>query len=78
MLYGAFSVAILLGAGFMFTAATDFKQYMTKLYATKRKGSLGVKSIAGSVRQMRIWYFLIGLIACVIGLIGIFAPSTQR
>ena len=75
MLDIVFPLAVLIGAGYIFVAVTDYKQIVRKWYATRKKYSLGIKSISGNVHQMRVWLFFIGLFACAIGLVGIFAPS---
>jgi hypothetical protein len=71
----AFVVGFLIGAVYIFLAVTDYKQVVTRWYGTTRRGSLGIKAISRSVRQMRIWIFVIGSFACAIGLLGVFAPS---
>jgi hypothetical protein len=68
-------MAFLIGAGYIFVAITNYDQIVTKWYGTKRRGSLGIKSISGSVRQMRGWLLAMGVLACTLALLGIFAPS---
>jgi hypothetical protein len=75
MLDIVFAMGFLIGAGYIFVSVTDYKQIVTKWYGTRRRGSLGIKSISGNVRQMRIWLFVMGVCACSICLLGIFAPS---
>lgn len=54
--------AFLVGAVHIFVSDTDYKQIVTRWYGTKRRGSLGIMSISGSVKQMRVgssfWEFL--------------------
>ena len=71
--YVIFAASAAIGIGLMFVASTDFKGLMTNLFATKKPVSFGVKAIAGSVRQLRGWYFLMGALATLIGTVGIFA-----
>jgi hypothetical protein len=73
MFYVISTLGIIVGLGFVFFSITDYRGTMTRLFATKKKTSLGFKAISVNARQMRVWYLILGLLLCIIGTLGLIA-----
>jgi hypothetical protein len=71
--YVIFSIAGVAFISMMYVAATDYKGIITNVFATKKQWSLGLKAMAGNVRQLRILYFLLGALGTLISVGGITA-----
>lgn len=76
--YVVFSFALAVGVALMFVAITDINGIMTKVFATKKPMSLGIKAISGSVRQLRFWYFLMGALAVLLSVVGIISLANTH
>ena len=77
MLYFVFPTAFVLGAGFMFVAATNYRGMLTKNFDKKRSLLMGIRSVSNSVTQLRVWIFLIGAGACAVSGVGFAAYSAN-